>query len=411
MQKKNKANLALGLSAAGFLGTFALPESFVAGMVHHGFLAATIGGLADWFAVTAIFRKPLGIAYRTDILRRNRSRIMEALVVYASEDLLSTENIMSVLEKQNTAQLLAEYFIHRGGRERVHQVVKGVLLKAVNDLDSCRIAEELAPAIHQGLSSFAFEDILPEILHLLTKKEHTEQLVNSLAAISGQVIDSPALRQALLAHIRVLRESYEKDSAGRAFVLASMGLTDEKILTMLVTRVKARLVQLQQHGVMAGSDLHTGLVTMLYSLSQDERLRDLLRDKKEKLLEQVDLTSMIARWLEENIKGENPFWLPHVQAYVDGLIDKFIGSAEWQAKFDRSVKDFLRDELTKHHGLIPGIIRERLDEFSDDELVTFVEDKVQDDLQMIRINGSVVGALVGMGLYVLITLTERMWGL
>jgi len=43
--------------------------------------------------------------------------------------------------------------------------------------------------------------------------------------------------------------------------------------------------------------------------------------------------------------------------------------------------------------------------------VTFVEDKVQDDLQMIRINGSVVGALVGMGLYVLITLTERMWGL
>ena len=120
---------------------------------------------------------------------------------------------------------------------------------------------------------------------------------------------------------------------------------------------------------------------------------------------------MIARWLEENIKGENPFWLQHVQAYVDGLIDKFIGSAQWQAKFDRSVKDFLRDELTKHHGLIPGIIRERLDEFSDDELVTFVEDKVQDDLQMIRINGSVVGALVGMGLYVLITLTERMWGL
>ena len=253
MQKKNKANLALGVSAAGFLGTFALPAGFLTGMLHHGFLAATIGGLADWFAVTAIFRKPLGIAYRTDILRRNRSRIMEALVVYASEDLLSTENIMSVLEKQNTAQLLAEYFIHRGGRERVHQVVKGVLLKAVNDLDSCRIAEELAPAIHQGLSSFAFEDILPEILHLLTKKEHTEQLVNSLAAISGQVIDSPALRQALLAHIRVLRESYEKDSAGRAFVLASMGLTDEKILTMLVTRVKARLAQLQQHGVTAGS--------------------------------------------------------------------------------------------------------------------------------------------------------------
>lgn len=411
MQKKNTANLALGLSAAGFLGTFALPETFVAGMVHHGFLAATIGGLADWFAVTAIFRQPLGIAYRTDILRRNRGRIMEALVTYASEDLLSTENIMTVLEKQNTAQLLSEYFIHRGGRERIHEVVNGVLLKAVNDLDSDRIAGELAPAIRQGLSSFAFEDILPEILRLLTRKEHTEQLVNSLAAISVQVIDSQALQQALLAHIRVLRESYEKDSAGRAFVLASMGLTDEKILSLLVTRIKANLKSLQQNGVTAGSDLQTGLVTMLYSLSQDERLRDLLRDRKEKLLEQVDLTSLIAHWLDTNIKGEKPFWLPHVDIYVDGLIDKFIGSADWQASFDKAVKEFLRAELTKHHELIPGLIRERLDEFSDDELVTFVEDKVQDDLQMIRINGSIVGSLVGMGLYVLIALAERMWGM
>ena len=40
-----------------------------------------------------------------------------------------------------------------------------------------------------------------------------------------------------------------------------------------------------------------------------------------------------------------------------------------------------------------------------------MEDKVQDDLQMIRINGAIVGALVGMGLYILVTMAERMWGL
>ena len=411
MQKKNKANLALGVSAAGFLGTFALPAGFLTGMLHHGFLAATIGGLADWFAVTAIFRKPLGIAYRTDILRRNRSRIMDALVVYASDDLLSTDNIMNVLEKQNTAQLLSDYFLHRGGRERIHEVVNGVLLKAVNDMDSERIACELSPAIQQGIAAFAFEDILPEILRLLTRPDHTERLVGSLAVICGQVMESPALQQALLAHIRVLRESYEKDSAGRAFVLASMGLTDEKMLTMLVTRLKAKLTALQQTGVNQGSDLHTGLVTMLYSLSQDKRLRDLLRDRKEKLLEQVDLTSLITHWLDANIKGEHPFWLSHVDSYVDSLIDQFIGKEAWQQKFDKAVKALLREELTKHHELISGLIRERLDEFSDEELVIFVEDKVQDDLQMIRINGSIVGSLVGMALYVLVALAERMWGL
>ena len=410
MQKKNKANLALGLSAAGFLGTFALPGGFVAGMVHHGFLAATIGGLADWFAVTAIFRRPLGISYRTDILRRNRPRIMEALVTYTSDDLLSTENIMAVLEKQDTAQLLTAYFIHRGGRERVQQVMDEVLLKVVNDLDSEKIAAELAPAIRQGLNSFALENILPDVLQQLAQKKHLERLLVSLTAIGGQVLESPALQQALLEHIRILRESYERDSAGRAFVLASMGLSDEKILNLLVGRIKDRMVKVQQAGLAENSDLQRGLSAMLYSLSQDERLRDLLRDRKDKLLEQVDLTGLIARWLEGNIKGDNPFWLPQMHAYVDRLIDKFIGSAPLQAKFDKAVKEFLRAELVKHHNLIPGLIREHLNGLSDDELVTFVEDKVQDDLQMIRINGSVVGALVGMGLYVLIALAERMWG-
>ena len=411
MQKKNKANLALGLSAAGFLGTFALPGGFISGMVHHGFLAATIGGLADWFAVTAIFRRPLGISYRTDILRRNRPRIMDALVTYTSEDLLSTENIMSVLGKQDMAQLLTAYFIHRGGRERVQQVVDEVLLKVVNDLDSEKIAGELAPAIHQGLNSFAFENILPDVLQQLAQKKHLERLVESFSVIGGQVLESPALQQALLEHIRILRESYERDSAGRAFVLASMGLTDEKILKLLIGRIKDRLEKVQKDGLTENSDLQRGLSAMLYSLSQDERLRDLLKDRKDKLLEQVDLSGLIARWLEVNIKGESPFWLPQIHAYVDRLIDKFIGSASLQARFDKLVKEFLQEELVKHHNLIPGLIRERLNEFSDDELVVFVEEKVQDDLQMIRINGSLVGSLVGMGLYVLIALAERMWGL
>ena len=193
-------------------------------------------------------------------------------------------------------------------------------------------------------------------------------------------------------------------------MLASMGLSDEKILNLLVGRIKNRMVKVQQAGLAENSDLQRGLSAMLYSLSQDERLRDLLKDRKDKLLEQVDLTGLIARWLEGNIKGDNPFWLPQMHAYVDRLIDKFIGSAPLQAKFDKAVKEFLRTELVKHHDLIPGLIREHLNGLSDDELVTFVEDKVQDDLQMIRINGSVVGALVGMGLYVLIALAERMWG-
>ena len=408
MQKKNKANLALGISAAGFLGTLGMTGSFPAAMLHHGFLAATIGGLADWFAVTAIFHKPLGISYRTDILRRNRTRIMDALVTFASEDLLSTENIMNVLEKQDTGILLAEYFLHRGGREKVHEVVDTVLLKAVNGLDSLRIARELTPAIKQGISSFPLEDILPEVLRLLAVNKHSDRLLDSMLLVGEQIILSPALQAVILAHIRMLRENYEKDSAGRALIIASLGLSDEKILSLLVERMKAKISRWR-----SGEDhelLKSGLMAMLTNLSQDERLKDILMDRKEQLLEHINLTDYLARWIEVNLKGDAPFWLEQVNAYADERIDEYIRSEVWQARFDRMVKDFLHAELVKHHALLAGIIQERLDEFSDDELVEFVEEKVQDDLQMIRINGSIVGALAGMGLYILIAMAERMWG-
>ena len=92
-------------------------------------------------------------------------------------------------------------------------------------------------------------------------------------------------------------------------------------------------------------------------------------------------------------------------------IEEFSRRKDWQTRFDSMVKGFIEEELVKHHDLIPKLIRERLDEFSDDDLTEFVESRVADDLQMIRINGSIVGSLVGMGLYIIVCAAERRWGM
>lgn len=411
MQKKNKANLALGLSAAGFLGTLGLQGGFGAGLLHHGFLAATIGGLADWFAVTAIFRRPLGIAYRTDILRRNRPRIMEAIVKFASEDLLSTENIMKVIGEQDTAALMVDYIQHRGGRERVREVASQVLLRGINALDTDRVARELAPSIRDGLQSLPMENILMDLVRLLAEEKHSRGILHSMLTIGQEVLAAPAFQQVMLSHISLLRKEYEGDSAGRAFVLELMDLSDEKMLAILNDKLQNQLQELLLGQTQSYASLKAGLETMLMNFSRDESLHKLLKEWKDNLVGKLELEPLLSRWLEANVKGENPFWLPGLRSYVDSALDDFVDSEDLQRRFDAKLKEFLEAELSKHHSLIPGIIRERLDEFSDDELVAFVEDKVQDDLQMIRINGAIVGSLVGMGLYVLVTLAERMWGL
>ena len=411
LQKKNKANLALGLSAVGFLGTLGLPGGFAAGLLHHGFLAATIGGLADWFAVTAIFRKPLGIAYRTDILRRNRARIMDALVDFTSEDLLSTENIMQVLREQDMSRLLAGYLEHRGGRERVHQVAAEVMLRGVAKMDMRLVAAQLIPALREGLRVMPLAQLLSTVLVQLSEERYSRHVLRSVLVVLQQVLEAPGFQQILLEHVHALRVAYEGDSAGRAFVLGMLDLSDERLLSIINEKIREQLAGLLQGENEAYARLKAGMETLLRSLGQDGRLQEMLQEWQAQQVEKMELEPLLVRWLEANFKGDNPFWLTGLHGFIDSKIDDFLTSKAWQRRFDKFMKDLFEGELTRHHNLIPGLIRERLAEFSDDDLVVFIEDRVQDDLQMIRINGAIVGSLVGMSLYALIALAERMWGL
>lgn len=412
MQKKYKATMALAVSALGCAGTLPISGTgFGWGLLHHGFLAATIGGLADWFAVTALFRKPLGISYRTEILRRNRQRIMDSIVEFSSDDLLSVDNVMGVLREQDMAQLMVDYLQNRGGRERLKGVVKEVALAAVNSMDANAVAAELSPAVREGVHSVALDRIFSEALQLMTEERYSRSLLHSLLDILGQVHKAPGVQQLLLENIHVLRAKYEKDSAGRAFVLASLDLTDERILQIFNEKISQYLEKMLQEDSAEYAELKAGAEMLLRALGKDADFREMLKCWQERFVNRLDFTLWLAQWLEQNIKGAQPFWLPFLEGFIDRKVDEFAEKKVWQRQFDKRVKEFVEEELGKHHDLVAALIRERLDGFSDDDLTEFVEAKVADDLQMIRINGSLVGAMVGMGLYILVWLTERMWGM
>ncbi|MDI6879834.1 MAG: DUF445 family protein [Desulfitobacteriaceae bacterium] len=106
------ANLTLGLVGVGLIISYPLRTSFGGGLAFSAFSAATIAGLADWFAVTALFRRPLGIRpgriLRTDIIPRNRERIFQSLSEMV-ENLLSKEALRDKLNQYHVAKLLVDY--------------------------------------------------------------------------------------------------------------------------------------------------------------------------------------------------------------------------------------------------------------------------------------------------------------
>ncbi|MBQ9487528.1 MAG: DUF445 family protein, partial [Selenomonadaceae bacterium] len=156
---------------------------------------------------------------------------------------------------------------------------------------------------------------------------------------------------------------------------------------------------------------------------------------KKILYEKIKPAEYIQNWIDVNIRGETDpviwekinrekvadptagriielepneqIWYAILDNMIDEKINEFIESPVLQYKFDQFVKNFIAEMLEEYHGEIPNMIRERLDKFTDDELTEFVEGKVSDDLQMIRINGSVCGAAVGMLLYIVAQIIER----
>ncbi|EKU71674.1 DUF445 domain-containing protein [Selenomonas sp. F0473] len=409
MQKENQANLALAFSVLGAIGTAGQGNSFLLTTVHHGFLAATIGGLADWFAVKAIFGRPLGISHRTDILRRNRTRIMDALVSFSSDDLLSRDNIMQVVEREQIGTLLMEYLEHRGGRERLVNAAVEILGHIASDVDSRHIARELTPYIVRALHDLPLEDSFVEFLSVLAEYPHAERIFNLLIRMGHRILQTQAFQELLRENIASIRTEYERDGMIRAFVLSFFD--DETIASWFTTRADEILQTALDPENRRHIDGVEAFGAFISGISADSSLRDILYHYKIRLVQNIDLEAIIANFIDTRIQGNHPFWLPYVKELLNDKVDRFVHSAAWQSRADRWVKDLISAEIEKHHELVAVFVRDYLNQKSDDELIAFLERKIRTDLQMIRINGAVVGAIVGIGLSLLVTLAERMWGL
>ena len=409
MRKENQANLALAISVLGAVGTAGQGSSLFVSTIHHGFLAATIGGLADWFAVKAIFGRPLGISHRTDILRRNRTRIMESLVQFSADDLLSKKNIMEVIEREDIGALLVEYLEHRGGRERLIEATVDILRHVAADVDSRRISKELAPYVIRALHALPLEDSFAELLDVLTEKPHADRIFNMLIRMGLQLIRTQVFQEMLRENIASIRTEYEGDGMFRAFVLSFFD--DEMIAAWLTERLADILQSAMEHDDRRHRDGVQALVSFVTVLRTNPSLHEVLHRYKVHVIEHIEIENILIDFIEHRMKGSHPFWIPYVKELLNEKIDVFAHSESWQNRADRWMKNLAAGEVEKHHGMIAEFVRDYLNQKSEDELIVFVEGKVQTDLQMIRVNGAIVGAFVGMGLSLLVVCAERMWGL
>ncbi len=405
MRQKYKATLALAISVAGAGATFPISGgSFVGGLLHHGFLAATIGGMADWFAVTALFRKPLGISYRTEILKRNRERLMEAITDYAGRDLLNVDNIMKVVSQQNASRMLVEYLADRGGKERLLELTDSLTSSMLDELDVQRVAHDAAPIVFELMQQAPKGDIADKLFEALSNGKSLEPISDCVLHVVSEMVHSEEMQRLLDYHIGELLRQYEGEGSGRAFVLGLLNISNETLLDMLNSKTDRWIASAREPGETRNL-LHAWLGNMFMAEGVHDTFEKII-DSMLHHLDMADLENAIEGWLKMALKSKQTC-IQLVHEMAENRIDSFMKDSAQQAGLDWFIKVQIEKLVKKYHEVIPEIISDRLKEFTDEELTEFVESRTDDDLQMIRINGSIVGSLVGMMLFAITYLVGK----
>ncbi len=135
MKSRYLAGTSLAVMGAGFLITLFLPQNIAVRLLQGGFEAGLVGGFADWFAVTALFRHPMGIPIpHTSLLLKNRNKIVNSLISALETELLNKESITGRLRQMKLFKGISSGLLKLIAKKEIRLKVIDSLTEAVRQL-------------------------------------------------------------------------------------------------------------------------------------------------------------------------------------------------------------------------------------------------------------------------------------
>jgi uncharacterized membrane-anchored protein YjiN (DUF445 family) len=416
----NKADKTLLAAAAIFMFAVCLRLSYPGNIVSQGFLfcaeAALVGGVADWFAVTALFRKPLGFPWHTAILPRRRESFIRASTQMIQTEFFSKRSLFRMVHKFDFQQMLASGLQEEGIRQ---MLVKQLLHYARHLAAGCD-TERQAAALSAELRKHWQELPLPELLSAMGQwLRHSGRDQEIVARVSG-CLQERAARPEFREGIEQFLENQQKKKAAGGWGMLLLGLAQA---TDIVNSTEAsQLIQKQILEVLseaAGKDtkLQTDILALLYRegdrLAAEPAFVQMAETMRADLLAALPLENALQHCLESLqqhfLQGEDAAAQALRRGCEDLLADEVSRLAAslasgpvLQKEIDRFLYDMAARTALAAQTMIGGIVRNVLSRMTDEQLNHLVYDKAEPDLLWIRMNGSIVGSAVGLCLFLLL---------
>ena len=360
--------------------------------------AAMVGGLADWFAVTALFRHPLGLPIpHTAIIPRNKDRIGEALATFLRENFLIPAVVARRMQRLDVAAAAGRFLQTPAGEgTRIRAGASRLIADIFDSLDDERLGGIVKGAISSRLRAM---EVSPLLGHALASAINEDRHVPMLEA---------AIRwtaRALDANEQLIREMVHKKAN---WILKLAGL-EAKLADAIVDGLRKLTAEMSTD---PAHPVRLKIEEALAQLANDLQTRAETRARVEAIKEQLLDNKSVSLWLdalwqkgrEAIVKAaRNP------DAVLAGKLGEILksmgGTLEKDARIRAAINQFARRAMVgmaaSYGGSIVKLVSETVRGWDARTVTARLEAAVGRDLQYIRINGTLVGGLVGLILHVI----------
>ena len=355
--------------------------------------AAMVGGLADWFAVTALFRHPLGLPIpHTAIIPRNKDRIGANIAEFLEHNFITHDVLQEELRDVDFAGVSARWLAEDANSRAVAERLVGTIPAVVNMIDDRDAAEFFRGALGSSLKDVRLAPVLGQVLNVLVAgRQHVRLLQRVLGLVASALEENRG-------YIRQKVHDHSPSWMPR--------MVDEKFYERLMNGIQSILDDMADENGEWRARFHQSIEELIHELETspeyEEKLRALLAKGLHHPLFREYVGSVWsdvrARLLTAGTSPDSRL-LARAQAALQVFAAALQQNPAIRAKLNDWMRGFAITAIVERRSLIVAVVQRVIDKWDAKTISEKLELQVGSDLQFIRINGTLVGGVVGLLLY------------
>jgi uncharacterized membrane-anchored protein YjiN (DUF445 family) len=404
-EKKSKyfAKISLAVMGAGFLITTFFQDNLVGRLLQGGFEAGLVGGLADWFAVTALFRHPLGIPIpHTALLPKNRNRMIRALISMLENDWLTKESIQGKIKQIKFTDKLLQIAKKELSTNRLNKAIGSLLFEAVSHANLEKLTPFIVGELKKNIRSINVAGLLESVVHQAINKKLDEKALDYVLTETEKWMEKEETKVKIGIMAKQLLDNTEADGFLKMAINSFSNLINaEKLGNLLQPFILKRIVLLQESDNPYRHLILTRIRKELVNVQEREELIVAINDWKETLINDWNPTEQITNILEQLqskllvLTQDEDFIDKYVLTFIKNLIDKIEDSQEKINGIEDWIQKQIYYFIDQNHAKIGILVKENLEKLDNETLIDLMENNIGKDLQWIRVNGAICGFFIG----------------